>query len=326
MAVANGTITEMSFLYQQIFKIDFDAGIHTRISLAVLIPLFFIFVNGVMLFALRSKSVFYETPRYILFGHMLINDSVLLSVTTIMYILASIPMQITKALCALFVFISHCTFRNSPLTLAVMSLERYVAICFPLRHCNIATPRRTNIILGFIWILSSLNIAIDIIYLVLVLIVNPSSLSDNIFCTYEKLFVAKWQMDKAQGFEIFYFVSVALIIIFTYIRIMITARSVTSDKDSAKKALRTVLLHLIQLCLCLTTFLYATIEKALYMMSGNNPPFFLTLRYLNYITVLILPRCLSPLIYGVRDKALLPLFKYYFCYCSGRARPSVNVH
>nr|XP_055036733.1 odorant receptor 131-2-like [Misgurnus anguillicaudatus] len=323
MAEANGTITEVSFLYQQIFKIDFDAGIHTRNSLAVLIPLFFIFVNCVMLFALRSKSVFYETPRYILFGHMLINDSVLLSFTAIMYILASIPIEITKALCALFVFISHCTFRNSPLTLAVMSLERYVAICFPLRHCNIATPRRTNIILGFIWILSSLTIAIDII---LVLIVNPSSLSDNIFCTYEKLLVAKWQMDKAQGFDILYFVSVAVIIIFTYISIMITARSVTSDKDSAKKALRTVLLHLIQLCLCLTTFLYATIEKALYMMSGNSPPFFYTLKYLNYITVLILPRCLSPLIYGLRDEALLPLFKYYFCYRSGRARPCVNVH
>nr|XP_055035144.1 odorant receptor 131-2-like [Misgurnus anguillicaudatus] len=323
MAEANGTITEVSFLYQQIFNIDFDAGIHTRISLAVLIPLFFIFVNCVMLFALRSKSVFYETPRYILFGHMLINDSVLLSVTTIMYILGSIPMQITKALCALFDFIVYCTFRNSPLTLAVMSLERYVAICFPLRHCNIATPRRTNIILGFIWILSSLNIAMDII---LALIVNPGSLSDNIFCTYEKLFVAKWQMDKSQGFDILYFVSVGVIIIFTYIRIMITARSVTSDKDSAKKALRTVLLHLIQLCLCLTTFLYATIERTLYMMSGNNPPFFLTLRYLNYITVLILPRCLSPLIYGLRDEALLPLFKYYFCYRSGRARPRVNVH
>nr|XP_055036677.1 odorant receptor 131-2-like [Misgurnus anguillicaudatus]XP_055036678.1 odorant receptor 131-2-like [Misgurnus anguillicaudatus] len=323
MAEANGTITEVSFLYQQIFKIDFDAGIHTRISLAVLIPLFFIFVNCVMLFALRSKSVFYETPRYILFGHMLINDSVLLSVTTIMYILASIPIEITKALCALFVFISHCTFRNSPLTLAVMSLERYVAIRFPLRHCNIATPKRTNIILGFIWILSSLNIAMDII---LGLIVNPSSLSDNIFCTYEKLFVAKWQMDKAQGLDIFYFVSVGVIIIFTYISIMITARSVTSDKDSAKKALRTVLLHLIQLCLCLTSFLYATIERTLYMMSGKSPPFFLTLRYLNYITVLILPRCLSPLIYGLRDEALLPLFKYYFCYRSGRARPRVNVH
>ncbi len=35
--------------------------------------------------------------------------------------------------------------------------------------------------------------------------------------------------------------SVAVIIIFTYISIMITARSVSSDKDSAKKALKTVL-------------------------------------------------------------------------------------
>ncbi|XP_055035512.2 odorant receptor 131-2-like [Misgurnus anguillicaudatus] len=323
MAEANGTITEASFLFQQIFQLGFDAAKNTRMSLSVLIPLFFIFINSVMLFALGSKSVFYETPRYILFGHMLINDSVLLAVTTIMLLFTSTPMQITKALCALLVFISHCTFFNSPLTLAVMSLERYVAICFPLRHSSIATPRRTTMILGLIWTLSSLNIAVDIIF---ALLVNPNYLSDHSFCTHEKLYLAKWQMDTTQGFEIFYFVSVAVIIIFTYIRIMITARSVTSDKESAKKALKTVLLHLIQLCLCLSSFLYATIERTLYMMSGNNSYLFINLKYLNYITVLILPRCLSPLIYGLRDEALLPLFKYYFCYRSGKAKPRVNVH
>ncbi|KAA0720119.1 Olfactory receptor 2M5 [Triplophysa tibetana] len=323
MAVTNGTVTDVSFLYQQIFKLEFDAVTTTRIAVAVLIPLFFIFVNCVMLLALGSKSIFFETPRYILFGHMLINDSVLLLVTTVMYIISIFFLNINKALCTLLVFISYCTFRNAPLTLAMMSLERYVAVCFPLRHCDIATPKRTSIALGLIWMLSTLTIAIDIIY---ALIVNPNHLSDITFCTLEKLYMAKWQMDKNQGFDVLYFVSVAVVIIFTYIRIMITARSVSSDKDSCKKALKTVLLHLIQLGLCLCSFLYATIEKALYVMSGNNLPLFIDLRFLNYLTVLILPRCLSPLIYGMRDDALWPLFKYFLCYRSGKVKPSVNIH
>ncbi|XP_057215705.1 odorant receptor 131-2-like [Triplophysa rosa] len=323
MAATNGTVTDASFIYQQFFRSDFNAVTTTRIAVVVLMSLFFIFVNCVMLFALGIKSIFFQTPRYILFGHMLINDSVLLLVTTVMYILSVFLFYITKALCSLLVFISHCTLRNAPLTLAVMSLERYVAICFPLRHCDIATPKRTSIALGIIWMLSSLTIAIDIIY---ALIVNPNHLSDITFCTLEKLYIAKWQMDKNQGFDVLYFVSVAVVIIFTYIRIMITARSVSSDKDSCKKALKTVLLHLIQLGLCLCTFLYATIEKALYMMSGNNPNLFINLRYLNYLIVLILPRCLSPLIYGMRDDALWPLFKYFLCYRSGKVKPSVNIH
>lgn len=38
---------------------------------------------------------------------------------------------------------------------------------------------------------------------------------------------------------------------------------------------------------------------------------FMDLRYLNYLFVLLLPRCLSPVIYGLRDDAVRPLFLYY---------------
>uniref|UniRef100_A0A8C1S6Z2 G-protein coupled receptors family 1 profile domain-containing protein n=1 Tax=Cyprinus carpio TaxID=7962 RepID=A0A8C1S6Z2_CYPCA len=279
---------------------------YTETAVAVITSLFFCFVNCVMLFALKSKRVFQETPRYILFGHMLMNDSVLLLVTTIMYTVALCFLPIPKSICTLLVFISYCTFFNAPLTLALMSLERYVAICFPLRHCNIATPKRTGIAIGFIWMLSSINIIADII---LALSVNPNYLADIAF-----------------SFDVLYFVSVAVIIIFTYISIMITARSVSSDKDSAKKALKTVLLHLIQLGLCLTSFLYTSIERTLYMMTGSNSSLFINLRYLNFLIILILPRCLSPLIYGMRDEAVWPLFKYFFCYRSGKVKPSINVH
>ncbi len=321
MAGSNGT-ADVPFIYQQIFKVEMDAGPSTKISVLMLISLFFFFVNSVMFITLRSKRVFHETPRYILFGHMLMNDSVLLLLTTIMFTMGSYYLQVTRAICSLLVFISYCTFCNAPLTLALMSLERYVAICFPLRHCNIATPKRTRIAIGIIWLLSSINIITDII---LVLIINPSLFIEVLFCTQEQLFLFKWQLDKYQGFDVLYFVFVAVIIIFTYISIMITARSISSDKDSAKKALKTVLLHLIQLGLCLTSFLYATINKAIYTVSDSSS-LFINLRYLNFLIILMLPRCLSPLIYGMRDEALWPLFKYYFCYRSGKLRPSVNVH
>ncbi|XP_043076618.1 odorant receptor 131-2-like [Puntigrus tetrazona] len=322
MAGSNGTAEDVPFIYQQIFKVEMDAGPSAKISVLMLISLLLFFINCVMFFALRSKRVFHETPRYILFGHMLMNDSVLLLLTTVMYTMGTYYLQLTRAICTLLVFVSYCTFRNAPLTLALMSLERYVAICFPLRHCNIATPKRTGVAIGIIWLLSSINIITDII---VVLIINPGLFVEVLFCTQEKLFLFKWQIDKSQGFDVLYFVSVAVIIIFTYISIMITARSVSSDKDSAKKALKTVLLHLIQLGLCLTSFLYATINKALYTVSDSSS-LFINLRYLNFLIILMLPRCLSPLIYGMRDEAVWPLFKYYFCYRSGKVRPSINVH
>ncbi|NP_001122031.1 odorant receptor 132-2 [Danio rerio] len=320
---SNGTSGDVSFLYQQVFQLDWDPLTICETILAVLTSLFFFFVNCVMFLALKSKHIFFETPRYILFGHMLMNDSVLLLLTTVMFMLALCFYPIHKSICTLLVFTSTLAFINAPLTLALMSLERYVAICFPLRHCTIATPKRTGIAIGIIWFLSTINVIIDII---IALVNNPNYLADIAFCTLEQLYIGKWQVDKAQVFSVFYFVSVALIIIFTYISIMITARSVSSDKESAKKALKTVMLHLIQLGLCLTSFLYATIERTLFIMIGSGSPLFINLRYLNYFVVLILPRCLSPLIYGMRDEAVWPLFKYFFCYRSGSIKPSVNVH
>ena len=142
---------------------------------------------------------------------------------------------------------------------------------------------------------------------------EPNFLYIQIYCAREQIFIKSWQLDVYNGFNVFYFVSVTVIIIFTYICIMITARSVSSNKDSAKKAHRTVLLHLVQLGLCLTSFVYGSIERALYLVTSNDPGIFKHLRYLNYLIVLILPRCLSPLIYGLRDDAVRPLFKYYFC-------------
>ncbi|KAK1787414.1 hypothetical protein P4O66_002902 [Electrophorus voltai] len=323
MAEINSTNVQLAFIYEQIYRVDFGAVTGIKIAVVVLMTLFFVCINCIMLFALRSKTAFYETPRYILFAHMLLSDSVLLLTTTAMYAMSLALVSIAKGICSLLVLISNCTFQNAPLTLAVMSLERYVAICFPLRHSSIATQRNTGIALGVIWFLSSLNVMSDIVY---ELITDPNHLFKITFCTRQKLFVTKWQADKAQVFDVLYFVSVALIIIFTYIRIMITAMSVSSNKDSAKKARRTVLLHLVQLGLCLTSFLYGIIEKLLYLLTGSDGSLFIQLRYLNFLIILILPRCLSPLIYGLRDEAVRPLFQYYFCYGANKVKTAISVH
>ncbi|KAI4891396.1 hypothetical protein NFI96_006445 [Prochilodus magdalenae] len=272
-------------------------------------------------FNCRSKPVFRETPRYILFAHMLLNDSVHLAFSSMMYCLALVSFKIVTVGCAFMVFVSGTTFFNTPLNLAVMSLERYVAICFPLRHAEIATQKRTYLAVILIWCLSSINFLCDLFFRA---VMDPNFFTSQVFCTKERLFIKPWQLDVSKGFDTFYFVSVSLIIIFTYIRIMITARSVTSNKESAKRAYRTVLLHVIQLCLCLTTFLYSIIESAAAML--GNSTLFLDLRYMNYLFILVLPRCLSPLIYGLRDDSLKPLFMYYFHCGKGKIRPAVSLH
>ncbi|XP_036379919.1 odorant receptor 131-2-like [Megalops cyprinoides] len=311
MEEANASSDELTFVHQQAFSVHWDGALVTRVVIMLATSLVFIYVNSIMLFTLRKKTIFSETSRYTLFAHMLFNDSLNLMGSTVLYSFALAYLHVVKALCALVMLMTAVTFNNTPLNLAVMSLERYVAICFPLRHAEIATQRRTAIAIGAVWFLGSLNFVIDMFYTT---VAYPHSFTTPTFCTRERLFIAKWQIDMYQGFNGFYFVAVAVILIYTYIGIMTAARSVSTNKDSAKKARNTVLLHLIQLGLCLTSFLYGVIER---IMATAGVALFMHLRFLNFFILFLLPRCLSPLIYGLRDDTFRPLFLSYF-----RCRPS----
>ncbi|XP_060791114.1 odorant receptor 131-2-like [Neoarius graeffei] len=322
MSVINNSTVEVLLVHQQIFQVAMTEGRIAKVSFVILMSLFFIYLNAIMVYTLWSKLVFKETPRYILFNHMLFNDSIHLFVTSLLFIFSLAYLRLVMAACAFLVFVSSTTFRNAPLNLALMSLERYVAILFPLRHAEIVTQTRTYFAIGIIWFMGLLHFLIDLFY---VAATYPTFLTSQIFCTRERLFIKQWQVDVYQGFNVFYFVSVSMVILFTYISILITTRSISSNKDSAVKAHKTVLLHLIQLGLCLTSFLFSIIERAAAMASSNSS-LFMDLRYLNYVVVLLLPRCLSPLIYGLRDDAVRSLFMYYFCCARGKRITTVNVH
>ncbi|KAI5622426.1 odorant receptor, family H, subfamily 132, member 4, partial [Silurus asotus] len=234
---SNDSTAEVSLVYSQILQVVLTEGLISKVVFVIFMSMFFTYLNAIMFYTLCSKSVFKETPRFILFNHMLLNDSIQLVVTSLLYILNLAYLKLVMAACASIVFVSNTTFYNSPLNLAVMSLERYVAVRYPLRHVQIATQKRTYIAIGIVWFLGLVQFIIDLFY---VAVTNPKMFTSQIFCTRDKFFIKQWQVDVYQGFNIFYFVSVSMIILFTYISILITARSVSFNKDSAVKAHKTL--------------------------------------------------------------------------------------
>ncbi|XP_026794743.1 odorant receptor 131-2-like [Pangasianodon hypophthalmus] len=270
----------------------------------------FIYINIVMLFTLRTKAIFRETPRYILFTHMLLNDTIHLVISLVLYVLGAFYLLVVRAVCAMIVLLSSSTFVNAPLNLAVMSLERYTAICFPLRHSELATPARASAAVALVWILGITDVLTDVC--ALFLLAEPSFYLSPTLCTIEQLQVAPWQQGRSVTFKVLLFVTVTVMLLYTYVAILRQARAASSDSSSAHKALRTVVLHALQLGLSLMSFIYTFIE----LLLGSLPlAVYTQLRFLNFFIVLILPRCLSSLIYGLRDETFRPLFKQNFLYC-----------
>lgn len=299
-AVMNGTAEETT---QMLFQTPVKA------LLSMLPCLLFFYVNGVMLFALLRKPLLLESSRYILFGHLLLTDSLQLLLSVFLYLLAVTNVTMISYVCIVFTLLAAITVKMSPLNLAVMSLERFIAICCPLRHADITTTRTTGVAIAFIWTVGSLD---SFTQLFLFVSLENTSFTVPKFCNRNSVFRLQIYSSINKAFTIVYFVLVSVIIIYTYIAIMITAKSASSHVRNATKAHRTVLLHLVQLCLCLTSTLFNMINSS--SIWNINPPVALHIQYALFVGLIIFPKCLSPLIYGLRDQTFGHVFIYYFTF------------
>uniref|UniRef100_A0A8C9XEJ6 Odorant receptor 131-2-like n=2 Tax=Sander lucioperca TaxID=283035 RepID=A0A8C9XEJ6_SANLU len=271
----------------------------------------FLFINGTMLFTLRSKTVFCETSRYILLFNLLFADTVQLALSQLLYILAACGIQLMYPLCGVLTMLSDLTNEISPLTLVVMSLERYVAVCYPLRHSTIITIRNTEVAIIVVWVFSSLNILIEVLLLLDFPFENLESLQMKVFCARENMLLGQMSDGYDKVFTYFLFVSAGMAVTSSYIGVIIAARSASTDKASARKARNTLLLHLGQLGLSLSSTIYNPLLVA--MSKVLQKIVLVRIQIVLYVCIVIFPRCLSALIYGIRDQTIRPILICYLC-------------
>ncbi|XP_053188086.1 odorant receptor 131-2-like [Scomber japonicus] len=272
----------------------------------------FLSINGTMLFTLRSKPVFRETSRYILLYNLLFADTVHLAQSQLMYILAVCRLRLIYPVCGFLIMLTNLTNEISPLTLVVMSLERYVAVCYPLRHATIITIRNTGVAIMVVWGFNSLNIITRVLLQSNVPFENSESLQMEDFCGKDSMLIDPISDHYDKAFTCFLFVSAGLAVISSYIGVIVAARSASTDKASAHKARNTLLLRLVQLGLSLSSALHnpllVVVSKVLDRIMSVR------IQIVLYVCIIILPRCLSSLIYGIRDQTIRPVLVYHLCF------------
>nr|ABC43403.1 odorant receptor [Tetraodon nigroviridis] len=268
----------------------------------------FFYINAIMLFTLRSKTVFCETSRYVLLFNLLFADSIQMVTSQLLYILAACLIRLTYPVCGFLNVIGVLTTNISPLTLVVMSLERYVAVCFPLRHAAVITTRNTGLAIFAIWAFSFFS---SLIQISLVDFPELENLQMKEVCSGLTVFVGPLSDTYDRAFTCLLFVSAGAAIIFSYIGVTVAAKSASTDKTTSQKARHTLLLHLVQLGLSLSSTLYTPILTALSRTVIRIV--LVRVQIVLYVWFFILPRCLSALIYGIRDRTIRPVFFYCLC-------------
>ncbi|XP_026070482.1 odorant receptor 131-2-like [Carassius auratus] len=264
------------------------------------------FINGMLVVTFFSNPMFSRDSRYILYIHLVINDMFMIFISMSLYVLTYASHVANASLCYTLVFLGSATFMITPLNLAGMAIERFIAICKPLHHSQICTPRRTHIFICLIWVIGAIPSLADIIIL---LFVEPISLfRSTVLCYTYILFPSKHHKDRITASQVICMSFVWIILIYTYCRVLFTARKAVS-KGSANKARSTILLHGVQLLLCMLSYITPVMD--IFVI-----PFFPAHRtkitFFNYLMTNIMPRLLSPLIYGVRDQKFLKQMNEYF--------------
>ncbi|XP_041836850.1 odorant receptor 131-2-like [Melanotaenia boesemani] len=260
------------------------------------------YINGTLVDVFRKHQILHMNPRYILFIHLVLNDMIQLTVTISLFILSYVFYMINASLCCFIVTLAVFTTLNTPLNLAAMAVECYIAVCFPLRHSELCTIKRTYSLIGCIWALSVVSILPDIF---IILATEPEWLfHSTVFCDRDNLFRHPVSLKKRDVSYLLYLTVVWLVLLCTYFRIFLAAKTANSVEGNFKKARNTILLHGFQLLLNMLTYIAPPLKNALMNWFPNH---FIQVYFIWYIISQILPRFFSPIVYGLRDK----IFKQY---------------
>ncbi|XP_057685088.1 odorant receptor 131-2-like [Corythoichthys intestinalis] len=289
------------------------------IMLATVLLLFsvFMFCVGILLHALAKLSNSLDTPRYLLFKCMLVNDSIQLVSSVLLFMLATFDVHFALFYCVPMIIITTASFLNSPLILATMSIERFVSIFYPLRRPAAWRSDRIWVIILAMWLLSYMSPVLENV------IGDPYTLpvwSEPVRCNRHLVNSTPAQAVVRIIANVLVFSLMAVLIIWTYIGIMVQTRKLRRTGDSGGRAQRTVLIHAAQLLLCGLAFTIPITETLIRQNFDVQAQRLLI--FFNYVCFVIFPRAFSPLIYGFRDQTLRGQIAKDF---GARARSKVGV-
>ncbi|KAK2846805.1 hypothetical protein Q5P01_009804 [Channa striata] len=278
---ANNSLVPYDFFQQDI-----------KLIIVQVLIMIFLCINLLLIITFFKKECFHGTARYILFAVTLLSDSLFnfnITIHVWLCVIISVPV---------LVYITV-----TPVTLTAMTLERYVAICMPLRHGELCSTRSTVRCIIIIHCLSSIPCIV---------------IFSTFFASASLSFYKQYQLCSVEIFDVrqshlrtaiyqLQFLIMCIIIVFSYVKIMKVAKAASGEnKKLTTKGLKTVVLHGFQLLLCLIQLWCPFIEVAILNISLVR-----NVKYMNYVLFYLAPKCLSPLIYGIRDGCFFNALKIY---------------
>ncbi|KAK2831462.1 hypothetical protein Q7C36_016548 [Tachysurus vachellii] len=195
-------------------------------------------------------------------------------------------------------------------SLAVMSLDRYMAICHPFLYRSVVTCNRVCILIVLVWLMSILNITINFS------LSSPLKLCGNViekvYCDnflLVKLACSDTSVNNIYGItgSIVNIILPSLLIVYSYMKILRVC--LNSSVETTQKAMTTCIPQLVSF---LNFFLGCSFEIFSSRFEKVKMPYML--RVIISVYFVICPPFLNPIMYGIRLSKIKSAVKKHFRY------------
>ncbi|XP_035010533.1 olfactory receptor 52N4 [Hippoglossus stenolepis] len=253
---------------------------------------------GVLALIISEKSL--HQPMYLLFCNLPVNDLIgnTVLLPRLMAHVISTERFVTYNQCVVQAFHSHTFGSASHMILVIMAIDRYVAICHPLRYHSIMTTRAVIVLSASAW--GASLVLVSVLMGLTVRLSRCRSVIQNAYCDNASLFKLSCEdvsINNIYGlfFTVLLFGCSIGGIAVTYFRIALICW-IKKSKELNNRALQTCASHLVLYLIMLWSgFLTIILHRF-----PNYPD----LRKIAYILFHVIPANLNPIIYGMQTRLL----------------------
>ncbi|XP_026187105.1 odorant receptor 131-2 isoform X2 [Mastacembelus armatus] len=261
-----------------------------------------LFFNLIINWTIVREERLRSHARFVLVFHLLVSALVYLGMSSVFYYQIHLDARPAHSACLVMITILISSASNILLTLTVMALDRYCAVCHPMRYTASCTAGHWP------WLLGVLTWGVALMIPFSLLFQQDSEADYHGVC-------GRDQLKRGELQKVLFIGLCTALILYSYVRILVEGRRLGVLNRRNRTGYRTIALHGTQLAVYIlpnfVNFVLTMLQRRKLIQTDTKE-----LAAVVIFAFFSLAQCVAPVVYGLRKEELMEQLSHRFPCCS----------